>query len=262
MTRWHEDDLVGRLLELQKNDPHADQWRVVKFPAVFEGQDDYTHPEDKRDIGEALWPSKYSIDDLNRMKASLGSYEWAGLYQQAPAPTGGGIFMSSWWSLYDAMPSHFDEIIQSWDMTFKDADTSDYVVGQVWGRIDERYYLLDQVRDRLDFPGTIRAVKNLSTKWRDAKLKLVEDKANGPAVISMLKKDISGLVPVEPQGSKEARAYAVSAIVESGNVFLPAHTPWVDDFIAETAAFPHGKNDKKILSFLNSVNCWKPLRAA
>jgi predicted phage terminase large subunit-like protein len=165
--------------------------------------------------------------------------------------------------LYDdaALPRRFDEIIQSWDMTFKDAATSDYVVGQVWGRSEERYYLLDQARDRLDFPGTIRAVKNLSSKWPEAKLKLVEDKANGPAVIAMLKSELSGLVPVEPQGSKEARAYAVSALVEAGNVFLPARASWLDDFITETASFPNGRNDK-ILSFKNSVNCWKPLRVA
>jgi predicted phage terminase large subunit-like protein len=263
LTRWNEDDLAGRLLELQKNDPRADQWRVICFPAVFEGRDEYTHPEDDRKVGDALWPSEYSLEDLNRIKASLGSYEWASLYQQHPTPQGGGIFMTSWWGFYDygELPGRFDEIIQSWDMTFKDAATSDFVVGQVWGRAEERYYLLDQVRDRLDFPGTIRAVTSLSRKWPDAALKLVEDKANGPAVISMLKRELSGLVPVEPQGSKEARAYAVSALVEAGNVFLPSRAAWLDDFITEAASFPNGRNDKP-LSFENSVNCWEPLRAA
>jgi predicted phage terminase large subunit-like protein len=263
LTRWNEDDLAGRLLELQKNDPRADQWRVICFPAVFEGRDEYTHPDDNREIGGALWPSEYSIEDLGRIKASLGSYEWASLYQQRPTPQGGGIFMTTWWGFYDeaSLPGRFDEIIQSWDMTFKDAATSDFVVGQVWGRAEERYYLLDQIRDRLDFPGTIRAVINLSRKWPDAKLKLVEDKANGPAVIAMLKRELSGLVAVEPQGSKEARAYAVSALVEAGNVFLPARAAWLDDFITEAASFPNGRNDKT-LSFKNSVNCWKPLRAA
>jgi predicted phage terminase large subunit-like protein len=255
-TRWHEDDLVGRLLELQKHDPQADQWRVVCFPAVFEGNDEYTHPSDRREIGESLWPGKYPLEDLNRIKATLGSYEWAGLFQQRPAPSGGGIFMTSWWGYYDnaSLPNGFDEIIQSWDMTFKDAGTSDFVVGQVWARAGERYYLLDQVRERLDFPGTIRAVMNLSYRWPEAKLKLVEDKANGPAVISMLKRELSGLVPVEPQGSKEARAYAVSALVESGNVFLPARASWLDDFIAESASFPNGRHDDQIDAMTQALN--------
>ena len=256
MTRWHEDDLVGRLLELQKNDPQADRWRVVSFPAIFEGQSEYTHPEDKRAIGDSLWPYKYSLNDLGRMKASLGSYEWAGLYQQTPAPSGGGIFMASWWMNYveETLPHTFDEIIQSWDMTFKDANTSDYVVGQVWGRAKERYYLLDQVRDRLDFPNTIRAVKNLSVKWPQAQLKLIEDKANGSAVISMLKQELSGLVPVEPQGSKEARAYAVSALVEGGDVFIPARAPWIGDFIAEVSAFPNHKHDDQVDAMTQALN--------
>jgi predicted phage terminase large subunit-like protein len=242
MTRWHEDDLVGRLLELQDSDP----WRVVSFPAVFEGVDGTTYPGDKRSPGEALWPGKFPPFDLERIKINLGSYEWAGLYQQAPAPSGGGIFMASWWMSYDYPPTQFDEVIQSWDCAFKSADTSDFVVGQVWGRVKERYYLLDQARDRLDFPQTIRAVRNLSVKWPRAVLKLVEDKANGPAVLSMLKRELPGLTPVEPQGGKEARAYAVSALVEAGNVFIPARAPWRDDFIAEVSAFPNGRNDDQV----------------
>lgn len=256
MTRWHEDDLVGRLLEQQKNDPSADQWRVISFPAVFEGADEYTHPKDHRTVGEALWPGKYDAGALQKIKSTIGSYEWSGLYQQRPSPSGGGIFLSAWWGYYHPhqLPKKFDEILQSWDCTFKDAKTSDFVVGQVWGRLAAQYYLLDQVRDRLDFPGTIRAVKSLSEKWPQARLKLVEDKANGPAVISTLKKDIEGLVPVEPNGSKEARAYAVTALIEGGNVFLPANAPWLDDFIHEAAAFPNGKNDDQVDAMTQALN--------
>ena len=244
MTRWHEDDLVGRLLELES----SGSWRVVCFPAVSEPGGKHAHPEDKRPPGEALWPGKFPLSDLERVKVSLGSYEWAGLYQQAPAPSGGGIFMASWWMSYadGALPRRFDEVIQSWDCAFKGTDASDFVVGQVWARAAETYYLLDQVRERMDFPQTLRAVKNLSVKWPQAQLKLVEDKANGPAVIDMLKRELSGLVAVEPQGGKEARAYAVSALVEAGCVFIPARAPWRDDFIAEVSSFPNGRNDDQV----------------
>src|SRR6185369_7597794 len=105
-----------------------------------------------------------------------------------------------------------------------------------------------QVRDRMDFPATVKAIESLSAKHPAAVAKLVEDKANGPAVISTLKSKISGLIAVEPRGSKEARASAVSPAIEAGNVFLPAPSaaPWVHDFIEECAAFPKGANDDQV----------------
>ncbi|MBI3696540.1 MAG: phage terminase large subunit, partial [Acidobacteria bacterium] len=95
------------------------------------------------------------------------------------------------------------------------------MVGQVWGRIGADKYLLEQVRRRMDCPGTIQAVRSLSERWPQAHAKLVEDKANGPAVIAMLKHEIPGLIAVNPDGGKEARANAVSPQIESGNVYLP-----------------------------------------
>ena len=137
------------------------------------------------------------------------------------------------------LPAQFDTLGQSWDMAFKDLVSSDYVVGQVWGKKRADCFLLDQTKERLDFPGTLRAVRSLSERWPAAALKLVEDKANGSAVIATLKHEISGLVPVNPEGGKEGRASAVSPQVESGNVYLPhpALKHWVTGFIEECASF-------------------------
>jgi predicted phage terminase large subunit-like protein len=170
------------------------------------------------------------------------------LYQQSPQPAQGQIFKRDWWNFYRQAPFPFDEIIQSWDMAFKGTDASDFVVGQVWGRKKADKYLLDQVRARMDFPTTIQAVKTLSAKWPQAHAKLAEDKANGPAVIDTLKREISGLIAIEPQGSKEARANAVSPQIESGNVYLPdpSIAPWIHDLIEECAAFPKGTNDDQV----------------
>jgi predicted phage terminase large subunit-like protein len=241
MTRWHENDLAGKLLAAQEEE--GEKWEVVNLPATAEDNDPLG-----RELGQPLCPDLFSKDALESIKKAVGSYWWASLYQQRPSPAEGGIFKRNWWQYYRRVPDKFDEIIQSWDMTFKDTKTADFVVGQVWGRKGADKYLLDQVRDRMDFPATIQAVRTLSAKWPQAKVKLVEDKANGPAVIVTLKKEISGLIPVEPQGSKESRAWAVSPEVEAGNVYLPdpSVAPWVHDFVEECAAFPNGANDDQV----------------
>ncbi len=241
MTRWNENDLAGKLLAAQEED--GEKWEVVNLPAIAEEGDLLG-----RDPGQPLCPDLFTKDALESIKKAVGSYWWASLYQQRPSPAEGGIFKRNWWQYYRQTPDRFDEVIQSWDMAFKDTKTADFVVGQVWGRKGADKYLLDQVRDRMDFPATIQAVRTLSAKWPQARVKLVEDKANGPAVIATLKKEISGLIPVEPQGSKESRAWAVSPEVEAGNVYLPdpSIAPWVHDFIEECAAFPNGANDDQV----------------
>ncbi|WP_458463886.1 phage terminase large subunit [Paenibacillus sp.] len=253
LTRWHEDDLAGRLLKLAKTDPTADQWEVVTFPAIAEGE---LHDDDPREEGQPLWPNKYPLDELMKIKATVGSYEWNALFQQRPSPSEGNIIDRNWWKYYKAKPNRFQEIIQSWDCTFKDSDSSDYVVGQVWGRVGADKYLLDQVRAKMDFPSTIQAVRQLSAKWPQARAKLIEDKANGPAVISTLKREISGLIPVNPEGGKIVRAMAVTPDIEAGNVYLPEPSiaPWIGDFIEECAGFPNAKHDDQVDCMTQALN--------
>jgi len=133
-------------------------------------------------------------------------------------------------------------------MAFKDTKNSDFVVGQVHAAHGADRFLLDQIRDRLDLPGTILAVRRLSGQWPDAQLKLVEDKANGPAVIQSLKHEIGGLVEVNPEGGKVSRAAGASPQLESGNWYLPHPLlkPWVEGFIAECAAFPAAAHEDQV----------------
>ena len=239
LTRWHEDDLAGRLLAQE-----PDKWEVLSLPAEAEENDPLG-----REPGEPLWPEHgYDKEWMEAKKKEVGSRTWAALYQQRPSPVEGGIIRRGWWQYYRQAPSRFEEIIQSWDCAFKDEQSSDYVVGQVWGRRGADKYLLDQVRDRMDFPSTVRAVESLSAKWPHARAKLIEDKANGPAVIATLKSKISGLIPVNPEGGKMARLQAVSPDIEAGNVYLPEPSiaPWVHDYIEEFAAFPNGLNDDQV----------------
>jgi len=111
------------------------------------------------------------------------------------------------------------------------------------------------VRARMDFPTTIEAVKALTRKWPQSMAIYIEDKANGPAVISTLRGKIHGIIPVEPMGSKIARVAAVSPQVEAGNVFLPDPNiaPWVQDFVEECAKFPKGAHDDQVDSMSQAL---------
>jgi predicted phage terminase large subunit-like protein len=248
LTRWHEDDLAGRILS---NPEEAAQWTIVNLPCVAEEDDPLG-----RKPGELLWP-EHGFDEkwAARKKKSVGPRTWASLYQQRPAPAEGQILKRKWWKYYTVRPSKFDEIILSWDMTFKDKKESDYVVGQAWGRKGADKYLLDQVRAKMDFPTTVQTFVSFSAKFPRAKAKLVEDKANGPAVISTLKGKVPGIIAVNPEGGKIARAEAASVDAEAGNVYLPdpSIAPWVHDFVEECAAFPNGKNDDQVDGFSQAM---------
>lgn len=246
MTRWHEDDLAGRLLARD-----SDQWEVISLPARAEPGD----PLDRK-LGQPLWPERFGEDELTEIERDLGSQKWTALYQQRPSPMEGDMLRREWWRYYTAQPARFDEVIQSWDMTYKDEDDSDYVVGQVWGRIDADKYLLDQVRARMAFPATVRAVQRLAGKWPEARTILIEDTANGPAVISTLRSQIPGIIPVRPMGSKVARVSAASPQIEAGNVYIPhpSIASWVEGFVEECAAFPNGVNDDQVDAMSQALN--------
>jgi predicted phage terminase large subunit-like protein len=264
LTRWHEDDLAGKLLELAKNDPAADQWEVISLPAIKEGEPTAIDP---RKEGEVLWPNKYTKEEILSYKAE-GSQAFSAIYQQAPAPPGGNIINRAWWRFYTKdgangthkLPDKFDLKIQSWDMAFKDTNASAYVVGQIWGMCGANKYLIDQVRDKMDFVKTLRAVEELSNKHPDVWTKLVEEKANGAAVISMLKDKVGGFIAINPEGSKEARMSAESPQIESGNVFLPAKsiaTFDVDGYINECAMFPNGKYKDQVDTTSQALNYFR-----
>lgn len=281
LTRWHEDDLAGRL----KNAPDGDRWKVRNIPAVADhdpargGTDplgrkpgEYLQSarvvEDRARGTERPMTKQETESYWEQIRVGVGTSTWNALYQGRPRPAEGGLFKRDQWRYYDRdlsllrddgsrwVVSEDFQIVQSWDLAFKATDSTDYVVGQVWMRLGARAYLLDQVRGRWDFPETCRQIVGLSAKWPQAALKLVEDKANGPAVIATLSSTIPGLVPEQVSDSKVARANAVTPFVEAGNVYLPAPTlaPWVTDLVEEAAAFPKGAHDDQVDALSQGLN--------
>ena len=268
LTRWHHDDLAGYLL----GQPDKDRWRVINIPAQAEHRPDAGESDILgREPGEYMDSARIdertglarSSQQWEQTKIQVGPETWAALYQGSPTATTGNILPRDKWRQYDTplwiedadgrrfipgLQAEDAEMIQSWDFTFKDTAASDYVVGQVWLRRGIDAYLLDQVRARMDFTASCQAMLTLSARWPQAIAKLVEDKANGPAILNALRSQVGGLIPVEPEGSKVARARAISPLQQAGNLWLPSPmlAPWVGDFIEEAAQFPHGKNDDQV----------------
>jgi predicted phage terminase large subunit-like protein len=204
-----------------------------------------------------------------KIKRSKPARTWSALFQGHPSPVEGGIFQREWFTdqFYTSPPwferddgscvvAGADDILISWDMTFKDTDGTDYVAGGVWARWGADAFLLDRVKRRMDFPASRHAVVALRAKWPQAVLTIIEDKANGPAVIASLRHVVPGLVAEEPQGSKEARAHAVAPLAESRNVHLPdpSIAPWVDEYLTELCTFPTAAHDDEVDQTSQALN--------
>lgn len=259
MTRWHEDDLAGRLVAAE--DGH--RWRVINIPAVAD-HDPAKGETDPlgRAPGQWLQSARGRTDaEWEAIRIQAGTRVFNALYQGRPSPSTGNVWRRPWWRFYENMlwtlapdGSYWveaDEVIQSWDMAFKDTKGSDFVVGTVWARRGANVYLLDKIHKRLTFTETITAFKAITARWPQASAKLVEDKANGTAVIDSLSKEIPGIVAVTPTESKYARANAVAPFIQAGNVLLPA--PQValpdvdpDSLIDEAAGFPNAAHDDQV----------------
>jgi len=249
-TRWHQDDLVGRLLKQAKEDPTSDQWIVLHFPAIKDGK--------------ALWPERYPIKALEQIRSSIGSRAFESLYQGNPTIAEGQIIKREWWQYFNE-PPQFIRTIHSWDTAFKDKTLNDYSVCTVWGEAQSGIYLLGVWRAKIEFPELKRVVMSLYDKDRPSAV-LVEDKASGQSLIQELQRETKiPVFPVKVDNNKVARANAVTPMIEAGKVFLPRSAPWLFDYIEELSAFPNAEYDDQVdsttqaLSFLLLRSEWRRL---
>lgn len=257
MTRWHEDDLLGRLL----NSSEAKYWRTINFPAVAEEHEDSL----ERSPGQALWPERYDELALENIKAEVGSRVFTALYQQRPAPPEGVGLQRNWWRWYDELPDleTFDQIIMSVDPTFKDVDTADFFVAMILGRLGNEYYGIDCVRKRLGPVDQMKAIRQLSDQWPQAKVKLIEETAAGTAIIDLMQREIPGkIIPVKVKAGKEIRLHwgvsSVAGKVESGKCFLPRGRAWAGTLVDEGASFPHAVHDDMVDAFTQGIQYLMP----
>lgn len=296
-TRWHEDDILGRLTS-SEYDGDPDEWEIIKFPAIAEEHDILGRApgdpllsplwDETRDEALLRW---------KKLKKSVGTYAWSALYQQSPSPAEGAVFSMEWPKFWTPNPANVsrahDEACHgypcscppdgkvvlidpyhdlataqwtdSWDCAFKATTGSDYVVGQRWAALGANRYLVHQFRGRRTFTQT----KQIMINWADqtseeapysdwVSQRLIEDKANGTAIIDDLKEAISSLIPINPTESKEARARAVTPQMEGGNVFFPypgdPGNEWVQDLLSELREFPSGAHDDQVDALSQYLN--------
>lgn len=262
------DDMTSYLTELGG-------WEQLVIPCEYQGRRPATSIgwEDPRiTFGDLMHPERLGPTEVASLKVELRE-NYPGQYNQIPATDGGGSLKAEWFQFYNPvgvvtktetgadqmvvihkpdgstvskapkeLPPAFEQVVQSWDMAFKDAEENDFVAGHVWGRVGANAYLLARDYDHRSFTDTLKAVKRMSSEYPCPE-KLVEDKANGSAVLDTLKNEIPGLVPVNPAGGKWSRVAAISGYVEAGNVWLPNPNlfPWVWDLLKE---FSNGRGSK------------------
>src|SRR5437016_4851843 len=186
MQRLHEDDLIGHVLA-------QEGWEVLSFPAIAEADEVHeieTIWEPQRFTrlqGEALHPDREPLETLDRIRRTIGEYNFAGQYQQSPAPLGGGLVKAEWFKRYreNERPERFDRIVQSWDTANKATELSDFSVCTSWGVSCKDLFLLGVFRRRLEYPALKRAVRKQQSLF-GANVVLIEDKASGTQLIQEL----------------------------------------------------------------------------
>jgi len=266
MQRLHEEDPAGFLLD----GGTELEFSHINLPAINEdGQSKY----DPRSAGEALWSFKHTEEELEAME--LADPEgYAGQYQQRPAPAEGLIFKEEYFKYYTTIPKDLYYKVHSWDLTFKEKSKTkgrktDFVVGQHWARqrlTGDIYLLPDMVRARMGFDKTLDAVKYFIKMHSDFKALLIEDKANGPGIISMLRKSDVGadgevrpgvkrIIEVEPDGGKVERAECQIPLFKAGNIYFPDPSicPWIKQCVEELKVFPNGKNDDQVDALTQAI---------
>lgn len=255
MQRIHESDLAGRLLK-------AGGYEVLCIPQQFELNHPYHRPlvlrrqngepvqvwrDPRTEDGELMCPERFPEAECAKRKLDLGDQGYSAQEQQRPGPAAGGIYKRVHFKFWLVRP-HRGVWVLSIDCTFKDSASSDWVVLQVWCSTGGDFWLVDQTRDRLDVLATCQAIITLRAKWPAIGTILIEDAANGPAVIQILRSKVPGLQAVTPEGGKISRANATGSYHRAGNVHLPdpSHAPWVHDYIEEHTSFPFGAHDDQV----------------
>lgn len=276
-TRWHELDAIGyklskvEELEAQGLERLAEKWHVIILPIEAEPLQialprTVTREPDERKLGEALDPTRYDEEWIEKTKANTPDRDWEAIYQQRPSAGTGSVFLRETFRYYARegeqlltgdlrMPGRFNRVVASLDCTFKDSAGTDMVGLGLWGQDPSGYWLLDVIDQRMDFPTTLGTVKALHPTWGFTEL-FVEDKANGSAVISMLRSEAAGFIihEVKPLGGKVARANAASITFKAGRVFFPRWAPWLPAYEKQLLQFPSGSFDDQVDQTTQLIN--------
>jgi predicted phage terminase large subunit-like protein len=242
MTRWGQLDLTAKLIDYQTRNPDADQWEVVEFPAILPS-------------GRALWPEKWSLEELLRTKASLDPRFWNAQYQQEPTSDSVALIKRENWRVWEAeRPPQCEFIIQSWDTAYEKKTSADYSACTVWGvfyneeeKMEPQLIMLDAFKDRMEFPTLKERARETYYEWDPESNYvevLVEKKAAGAPLLQELRRMGVPVRDFTPSrgNDKTVRVNAVTPLFASGKVWAP-DTRWAREVVEEVAAFPVGEHD-------------------
>jgi predicted phage terminase large subunit-like protein len=259
-TRWHGDDLIGRILASD----NTKKWTTISIPALAGPSDPLGRAE-----GAPLWPEHFTDDpDYEIRKKSISPYWWSALYQQSPSPEGGGIIQESWFQFYsaddhDRIVKEADQIIQSWDPALLDRTTSDYWAGIVLARKGADIYVLDLSRGHYNLAQATGIIRRWAMKYPKGLAKLIENTSMGPAIKQTLQHEVSGIIPIAAKGTKRSRIEAAIPALMANNVWLPQNKDgtkpqWVWDLISEACAYDKGTYDDQIDALAQGINFMTP----
>lgn len=251
-TRWHEDDLAGRILSRS-----AEAWTHVDLPALAESGDALGRAE-----GEALWPERYSRDALLAIQREVGSRVWSALYQQRPVPASGGMFKREWLDraryrkaevrddLYEVagvvVPLSSMRRFTTVDLAASVKTSADYTVIATFGVAPSGHCcVLDVRRARLEGPDIVPAIRAVVDQWKPACV-WVEKVGFQLALIQWARREGIPVRELVPDRDKVARALPLSAAFEGSRMLLPAHAPWLDAVLGELLSFPLGTHDDTV----------------
>jgi len=237
-TRWHEDDLIGRILSSDM----GSEWEVINLPAIAEEGDVLG-----RMPGEALWPERFPITELPSVeRGEISSRSFSALYSGRPQPAEGAIFKASWFEhRYDELPP-LKMVVTGADCAAKTGVGNDFSAIVTIGSDGKNYCVVDVVRERLEFADLARRLVSVCHRHKAEKV-YIEDASSGTPLVQELRRTTNlPIIGIPPRGTKVARAEAVSGLFEAGKVRLPKDAPWLDIFIDEFLRFPAGKHDDQV----------------
>lgn len=251
MQRLHELDPTGYLMQQEPG-----VWTLVRIPLEAEQDETWTFPISGRIVyrkkGEVLLPERFTPATVEQRKGRR--LIWAGQDQQRPSPIGGNMIKRNEVRYYggidpetgqpdEKLPASFDMKAISVDCAFKDSATSDYVAIGVIGVKGRRRYLLNVVNKHLDAAATEAEIRRQRDVHRPVCAVLVEDKANGPAVVQRLKLNLPGVIAINPQGGKTARMFAAAPEWQAGDWYVDRNAAWTEPFLEQITAFPNAAHD-------------------
>ena len=248
-TRWHQRDLIGRLIKDTQINEDGDQYEIFEFPVILEVPD----PEDENKvILKSLWPEQWSLESLLKTKASMANalWQWNAQYMQNPTASESALIKREWikWWEKDSPPSNIHTVVQSWDTALTAKQRSDYSYCTTWGVWDNEdgeshVILLNTLRAKLEFPELKKAAHEQWKEWQPDSL-IIETKASGHSLVQELRRSgifVNEYSPGKGQ-DKIARVNAISDMFASGHVWFP-ETAWAAALVEELVGFPTAEFD-------------------